>query len=234
MKNYYLNLKILLAGIILCTTELTLAQNWNSFEIETDLWSPVVKSGDIDNDGDNDILILKEDHLIWKENPAWENHFIGSQSPMASNSWIDLYDLDNDGDLDAILSSYYNPGRITWFENQNNGYSWTEHIICESLNFPSCMPFSYGDLDQDGDIDLVVPNYGSGEILWFENQIIKEFLWVQHDIGNLEFVLWSTVADLDGDNDLDIVAGNQVPGNIIWYENNLSQSGWTEHQVNTL
>ena len=233
MKQYKTLLKIILITTLFLFIKIGFTQLWKAHDIENNIWSSIIKTGDIDNDMDDDILLLYEDHLIWKNNPGWSSHVIGDIFPMSTNAWLDLFDLDNDGDLDAILSSYYNPGRLSWFENQNNGYTWTEHIICESLNFPSCMPYSYGDLDQDGDIDLVVPNYGNGEILWFENYN-KESLWIQHDIGNLEFVLWSTVTDLDGDNDLDIVAGNQVPGIIIWYENTLSGSSWTEHDVSTL
>ena len=42
-----------------------------------------------------------------------------------------LVDLDRDGDLDIVTSGKFDGGRVKvlWFENQDKGQNWVEHII---------------------------------------------------------------------------------------------------------
>ncbi|GGG33475.1 hypothetical protein GCM10011344_37910 [Dokdonia pacifica] len=94
----------------------------------------LIYTGDIDNDGDIDILYRTSDYvmvdveafmnkykLMWLENDGtgyFTSHFIGNSS---GNSWrIKLHDIDGDGDLDAFQSQrkWHNYGLFIYKNNQ--------------------------------------------------------------------------------------------------------------------
>ena len=80
---------------------------------------------------------------------------------------------------------------------------FTTHIVGE-YNYPSGL--TYGDLDGDGDLDLVAGSWDSNadRLLWYEN--VGPFDYVEHVIDTLVGALDIAIADLDGDSNKDIVA----------------------------
>ena len=73
------------------------------------------------------------------------------------------------------------------------------------------------DLDEDGDMDIVVGNtYEKNR--WYENNGAMSF--TSHIIhSDVDCTMDIAIVDFDGDNDLDIVTGNHG-GKNKWYENN--------------
>lgn len=145
----------------------------------------------------------------------------------------ELYDLDNDGDLDVLFCSWNgNYSRIlAWYENIGNGEFYRVRII-GNIATPSCL--SAADFDADGDLDVVVASHGNNYIYIFENignkifesdKIIVDVIQVQHVSAML-------TADIDGDGDADILVGAGYDFNsskISWFENTGDMLVWVEH-----
>lgn len=86
---------------------------------------------------------------------------------------------------------------------------------------------SVGDLDGDGDPDLVLAENGNvdGDVSWYEN--IAGRLYRHTLFGEIQAPKAARLSDLDGDGDLDVVitAGDKNTGSgfqedeVLWYEN---------------
>ncbi len=136
-----------------------------------------VTIADLDQDGDNDVLVSSEgdDAIYWVErNGGWTTHTIatnydGAQSVLA-------VDMDNDGDLD-VLGCAKNACDLTWWENDGSE-NFAQHAIDD--NYGGIVDVEAADFDGDGDLDVVAPTYGGDRIDWWENGPLN---WDQHFTG---------------------------------------------------
>lgn len=167
--------------------------------------------GDIDMDGDNDVVTAQ----AWYENVggglAWKRHKnIGLGEPhqygVAVRTW--LGDLDGDADLDIVQAENDNPdGRIAWFENDGIG-NWTRHLIRDKGQGQDWHSLCVADFDGDGDWDVYS---GAGPLsdskkytcyIW-ENTG-KGRGWIEHTLVTGKQCHEAEAADVDGDGDIDI------------------------------
>ena len=148
---------------------------------------------------------------------------------------IGSVDIDNDGDVDIVSASessaaiYVYPNAGIKGERFSAGYGAVIPIFypvakiefsgAEEDGFRS-LNMATGDLDGDGDIDVIRSKYGEGDILYYEN-VGNAYLPVFTDAkqgpfeqinSSLHFLSLSIV-DLDGDGDMDIVSTAYYPGN---------------------
>jgi len=124
--------------------------------------------------------------------------------PMATMRVL-LADLDSDGDLDAVFSNFGDRSRI--FLNDGRG------LFRESTQaFPLGHGASVGDVDRDGDQDLVFaangpapPGYGQQAAEAYLNDGRGVFERTGRDIGSRHILSYPvTLVDVDGDADLDV------------------------------
>ncbi len=115
-------------------------------------------------------------------------------------------DLDGDGDLDLLLSSF------RWIENIDGRYG-TEIVITNS----TASAVAPADVDGDGDMDFFANNSG---LRWYENDGRQNF--TSRSIDSTAPLSMFAV-DLDQDGDLDLVAGF-ASSTAAWYVNNGGQS----------
>ncbi len=176
-----------------------------------------ISAGDIDNDGDLDLLLGAR----WLENdpPNWTARTLFNKAYEADRNR--LADMDGDGDLDAVVGfegiSVNRP--VAWYEQPANPAAlWAEHDIGTAVGPQS---LDVGDLDGDGDADVVVGEHNladanEGRVLVFEN---RDGSWQEHVVATgHEHHDGTQLFDADGDGDLDVVSIGWSHGNVLLYE----------------
>jgi hypothetical protein len=163
--------------------------------------------GDIDNDGDLDIVVGTPYQAYKIYTNDGTGSFTYSHSVSSGNGWIssvELGDIDNDGDLDFIGVGHFASSRI--FKNDGTGV-FTYFGRLDSTSLPMA-EIRLADIDSDGDLDAVVAN-GSKPNKVYTNDgtgvfsLFPEFRY-DYDRG-----MSLDVGDIDGDGDLDVVVGNE-------------------------
>jgi hypothetical protein len=153
--------------------------SWTAADIATSAdGANSVFVADMDNDGDMDIVSAsgEDDTIAWYENdgnanPSWTASDIATNADGAAAVFV--ADMDNDGDMD-IVSVSGRDNTTAWYENDGNANpSWTASDIATSGYDP------YGvfvaDMDNDGDMDIIVAFVEDDTIAWYENTAIPEF-----------------------------------------------------------
>lgn len=187
-----------------------------------------VIAGDLDNDGDLDILCSSKaggKGVIMYENlgnQTFANSVIISHS--LEKLSIDIGDIDNDGDMDIVKAiDYY--GRIFWIENLGSGIFSPQHNqLIRSSNWGYSL--ATADLDCDGDLDIlstrdVSNNSPVDKVGWFKNLGNGDFSLVSYIDQTLNYTPKVYTADLDGDNDIDVLSIDR--STLVWYENQIGK-----------
>ena len=173
-----------------------------------------VATGDIDNDGDLDIIGVKE-----VNDSRWYENLGGSPVTFAWHGNTSLGDLDNvivdfdgDGDFDVVASL---DNVVGWIDNLGMGY------------FISTPPeggndLVVEDLDRDGDLDVAAIRIETGTLTWYENDGGLPPIFSSHALtAPPEGVLSIAAGDLDGDGFADLVTVSPS-GVMHWYESQLT------------
>jgi len=218
-----------------------------------------VEFADIDNDGDNDMVVTNDaTHLSngttwggWVEyfendggfdaTPTWRN---SSSLDVGTRAAGVLSDYDGDGDLDLAIGKENGAVIILKFTDGTfeDVISWTNCEITSSGLSGDCDvrngPISWGDMDQDGDDDLVMmTESGQGSCIYLNlgSNLSVEPAWCDSSDGR-----WNSMdlGDIDGDGDLDILRSSlgdgevQIILNSVLTTNNLVSFGsWDASSV---
>ena len=131
-------------------------------------------------------------------------------------------DFDNDGDLDLSSADYTPHNKLYLFENDGAG-KFRKLIIREDE--PTRIErHLVGDVDGDGDPDIVIVKNLNGHVLWFENSgsPTDGTPWKRHVVTtSLPGAYDVALGDFNGDGRLDVAGSSWIPGNqFAWFENN--------------
>ena len=164
----------------------------------------------------------------------------------------DVVDIDGDGDYDVIssIAVFGNQGYIQnqdmgFIENigtSNNPQFSNPQVNLIGITFPTSyypvMP-SFGDIDGDGDYDLLTTPYddnGNSEYKFLYQQNkgsstnaimslqAQNPFGLSPDTSYAGIIINSEIVDLDGDGDMDIVTSGFYGDNFLFFENNNSST----------
>lgn len=168
-----------------------------------------IASGDIDNDGDIDLIVDSNGPggdpttILWNDG---EGNF--TTGPSLTSGWgfgeVALGDMDGDGDLDVLRANYFSNG-VYFFRNTGNG-TFDPGIFYAGGG--GCVSVLFTDIDGDGDLDFVtVDNFGS-RIRPYRNINGLGFSSVGLFPANIN-PYGMDAGDVDNDGDQDIIVGNE-------------------------
>lgn len=181
---------------------------------------------DYDNDGFQDLLIVRDEgNIMYRNNGkggfenTTEKTRVGDKPADRSKGNIPLFvDLDHDGDLDLFV------GRSTANRVYRNNADGTFLEQAAAMGFTGTNENTrgavFGDFDEDGDIDLFAVNENAGNRLYL-NQRQGKFResaaqsGLQSDGGSTSV----TAGDFDNDGYLDLFVTSAKPGNHVLYRN---------------
>ena len=163
--------------------------------------------GDIDGDGDADMVVAGGGGLIVRQNNGAGNFSSLAIIPtIASPNAIALGDADNDGDLDIVVSNSLAASNVSVLLNAGNG------TFITALGSPMSVGaaprnVAWGDADGDGDLDIAVADFSANAVSLLLNNGSAAFAagGVFPTTGG---VVSLRFADIDNDGDLDIAAAN--------------------------
>ncbi len=184
---------------------------------------------DLDNDGDLDIVLANlggANAVLWNEGGL---SFRKQDFPYGDSHAVVIVDVDGDGGQDVVFSNRL--GAPIWWRNQTQtsdvsrdirSLELADRFVHEPLPgvHAPAYALAWGDLDQDGDLDLVTGSYdaeleqtlkdsflfsGGAGVFYYEN---RGGTFAPQRLAGEAQTLTIALFDVNGDGWLDILAGN--------------------------
>jgi FG-GAP-like repeat/Secretion system C-terminal sorting domain len=188
--------------------------------------------GDLDGDGKKDLVLgyyatarlkfFRNTGTVTNPVFTYQSSQLDTMNLQQSSAPL-LVDIDNDGDLDIIAGN--SSGRLTHYRNNGNASAFSYQFITNNYLNASvgndAAPTA-GDLDGDGDLDLLVGNR-VGLIHFYRNTGTVSspvFAFVTNNYAGVNTYQNAVplIMDVNNDSDPDLFVGN-TKGGLYFYEN---------------
>jgi len=172
-----------------------------------------IQAVDLDDDNLLDVLVCDDrgNSVSWiRQFPAGTFTESILAGDLIAPAHVQMIDFDKDGDNDLVVGvlgmlfpNNDKIGSVVILENDGR-FNFRKHLVVEKISRVSDV--RAGDLDNDGDMDLAVAQFGydDGETRWIENLGNWEFQ--SHILQYLSGPVNVEIVDIDNDNDLDIIS----------------------------
>jgi len=191
--------------------------------------------GDLDGDGDMDLLVSTEYgtsesrvYYLMNNNGTFSSATLPTGIETALDRFVNLADIDSDGDLDTVFSIGFN---LLYRINNGTVFSGTYGYAGSYSGLNLIIPVAV-DIDNDGDADILAGGtlYGTRAIQYIQNttdtygtsfgEITANPFGLSSIATNASFS--PALVDIDQDGDLDLfimTSPYTASSNILFYEN---------------
>ncbi len=200
-----------------------------------------VASGDLDRDGDVDLVGAYQDfggRVEWYRSTggaAPQFTALTIEQNLEGPREVLTYDVDADGQLD-VVAAFLDSDAVAWYENNGGAVpDFTRHVVTDLIDGATSV--CAVDLERDGDTDLLTASSLNGRLLWHVGDSSSgplthsQTVILDNTSGAPNNV---TAADLTGNGFPDVIATYTNNPSIKWYENNGAvPTTFTPHTVTT-
>ena len=178
--------------------------------------------GDYDNDGFPDLYIIREDgDILYRNLGNGKFEDVTRKANTGGKTWANkalFFDADHDGDLDLFLAC---SRKNLLFRNNGDG---TFSELGEKMGLAGgtviSSDASFGDFDEDGDIDLVVVNENESNIIYAnQRQSLFRDITARSGLQNEGGSNCIAVSDYNNDGFLDLFIASADGTNNLLYRN---------------
>ena len=191
-----------------------------------------VSWGDYDKDGDQDVAVMGKSGSLGAVTKLYKNNngvFEDTQQNLINLFGGDItwVDLNKDGYIDIVVSGYDGNARTPVTKVYLNEFFGSENVFIEPQEgyvLPQLFStkMAWGDLDNDGDIDLAIAGQNADNDFVFDvyfkedstNNYVKDTDFSNQHQGFINGDLKIVDVDLDGDNDI-VYSGENDNGNAV-------------------
>jgi hypothetical protein len=180
---------------------------------------------DLDNDGDQDLLVATSNHVVVMENDGKARFTARAALEAMSVISLAAADYDLDGDLDVFANCYQHPedgasplpyhdannGQPNHMFRNDGGFAFsdvTEQSGFDHNNRRFSFSAAWEDYDNDGDLDLYVANDFGRNNLYRNDDGHFSDVAAEAGVEDIAAGMGVTWSDLDRDGDMDLYVAN--------------------------
>ncbi len=170
---------------------------------------------ELNGDSRPDLVVILDQRVV-----ALQNNGTGTfidvtatslvSTPSAKATSVNAGDLDGDGDDELLWASSMNP-RSVWVL-VNDGAGHLTSLSSPSFDLMGYTGISLGDIDGDGDLDVLEPE-GLRLLVHSSGFVFRDESTARLPVQKSSYYRTATMVDIDADTDLDILTG--YPGEIF-------------------